>query len=68
MIKRISQDQKSTLIDTEYVVADEEGPPLPFEHSSFDLIFSSMNLHWVNDIPGVLQQVYHAENKKDVKI
>lgn len=34
--------------------ADEEC--LPFADGVFDLIVSNMTLHWVNDIPGVLQQ------------
>lgn len=37
------------------VVADEE--ILPFAQKSFDLIVSSMSLHWVNDLPGCLLQI-----------
>lgn len=37
------------------LVADEEF--LPFANSSFDLILSSMSLHWVNDLPGALLQI-----------
>ena len=35
--------------------ADEEA--LPFEPEQFDLVTSSMALHWVNDLPGALIQV-----------
>lgn len=37
------------------VAADEEA--LPFADSSFDLVVSSLALHWVNDLPGTLAQV-----------
>lgn len=37
------------------VVADEEF--LPFNKLSFNLITSSMSLHWVNDLPGALLQM-----------
>lgn len=37
------------------VVADEE--LLPFAPESFDLVASSMALHWVNDLPGSLIQI-----------
>jgi NADH dehydrogenase [ubiquinone] 1 alpha subcomplex assembly factor 5 len=30
---------------------------LPFAHGSFDLIISSLALHWVNDLPGTLLQL-----------
>lgn len=37
------------------LVADEEALPLA-EHT-FDLVFSSLALHWVNDLPGALLQI-----------
>ena len=37
------------------VAADEEF--LPFAPGSFDLVISSMSLHWVNDVPGALIQL-----------
>ena len=35
--------------------ADEEA--LPFAPASFDLVLSSLSLHWVNDLPGALFQI-----------
>ncbi|MCX7353643.1 MAG: methyltransferase domain-containing protein [Alphaproteobacteria bacterium] len=40
------------------VVADEE--TLPFRDGAFDLIASSLALHWVNDLPGALAQAQRA--------
>ena len=40
------------------LVADEEA--LPFGDSSFDLVISSLSLHWVNDLPGALAQIRRA--------
>ncbi len=40
------------------VVLDEEA--LPFAVNSLDLIISALSLHWVNDIPGLLAQVFHC--------
>ena len=40
------------------VVADEEA--LPFSPQAFDLVASSMTLHWVNDLPGTLAQARRA--------
>jgi SAM-dependent methyltransferase len=40
------------------VQADEE--VLPFADESLDLVVSSMALHWVNDLPGVLVQIRRA--------
>lgn len=41
-----------------YSVADEEY--LPLKPNSVDLVISSMSLHWVNDLPGCLDQIYKA--------
>lgn len=40
------------------VAADEEA--LPFRDSAFDLVTSSLSLHWVNDLPGALAQARRA--------
>ena len=36
------------------VVADEEA--LPFDSPRFDLVFSNLSMHWVNDLPGAMVQ------------
>ncbi|GAB1313567.1 Arginine-hydroxylase NDUFAF5 [Madurella fahalii] len=43
---------------TRQVLADEE--TLPFDPSSFDLVLSSLSMHWINDLPGVLGQINHV--------
>lgn len=40
------------------VAADEEF--LPFAEGAFDLIASTLSLHWVNDLPGALVQIRRA--------
>ena len=42
-------------IPTKTLVVDEEF--LPFDKNTFDAVLSSLSLHWVNDLPGVFQQV-----------
>ena len=37
------------------LIADEEF--LPFKENTFDLVVSSLSLHWVNDLPSTLRQV-----------
>ncbi|XP_033617060.1 arginine-hydroxylase NDUFAF5, mitochondrial isoform X2 [Fukomys damarensis] len=43
-----------TEIPTVSVLADEEF--LPFQENTFDLVVSSLSLHWVNDLPRALEQ------------
>ncbi len=40
------------------VVADEEC--LPFAENSADAVVSALSLHWVNDLPGALKQIFHV--------
>ena len=40
------------------VLADAEF--LPFAKGAFDLIFSNLDLHWTNDLPGSLLQIRRA--------
>ncbi|KAI1427487.1 S-adenosyl-L-methionine-dependent methyltransferase [Xylaria sp. FL1777] len=37
------------------VLTDEE--TLPYDTDSFDLVLSSLSMHWINDLPGVLAQL-----------
>ncbi|XP_024123208.1 arginine-hydroxylase NDUFAF5, mitochondrial isoform X2 [Oryzias melastigma] len=47
-----------TPIPTRCVLADEEF--LPFQENSFDLVVSSLSLHWINDLPGTLKQIHQV--------
>ncbi|GJN84787.1 hypothetical protein PLIIFM63780_008351 [Purpureocillium lilacinum] len=40
---------------TRQVLEDEE--TLPYEAESFDLVLSSLSMHWINDLPGILSQI-----------
>lgn len=40
---------------TRQVLQDEES--VPYEPESFDLVMSSLSLHWINDLPGILAQI-----------
>lgn len=47
---------------TRHVLADDDGGGEsllpPFEPDSFDLVLSSLSLHWINDLPGALAQIH----------
>ncbi|KAG8584024.1 hypothetical protein GDO81_008640 [Engystomops pustulosus] len=45
-------------IPTINVIADEEF--LPFKDNTFDLVVSSLSLHWVNDLPRAFQEIYRV--------
>lgn len=45
----------SELDMTREVLDDEE--TLPYSADTFDLVLSSLALHWINDLPGVLAQI-----------
>ncbi|XP_048204744.1 arginine-hydroxylase NDUFAF5, mitochondrial isoform X1 [Perognathus longimembris pacificus] len=47
-----------TDIPTISVLADEEF--LPFQENTFDLVVSSLSLHWVNDLPRALEQIHYV--------
>jgi NADH dehydrogenase [ubiquinone] 1 alpha subcomplex assembly factor 5 len=40
------------LVDVERMVVDEE--LLPFEENSLEAVVSSLSMHWVNDLPGMI--------------
>lgn len=57
----IKQDLAHAMVKTSPFLAlqgDEEY--LPFRNKSVDLVLSSLNLHWVNDLPGALIQILHS--------
>ncbi|XP_029773333.1 arginine-hydroxylase NDUFAF5, mitochondrial isoform X3 [Suricata suricatta] len=45
-------------IPTVSVLADEEF--LPFRENTFNLVVSSLSLHWVNDLPRALEQIHYV--------
>lgn len=48
-------DESPFELQTHVLKVDEEN--LPFEENSYDLVFCSLGLHWVNDIPATLRQI-----------
>lgn len=55
LYRDINHDFNKELKITRQVLEDEE--TLPFEPQSFDLVLSSLSMHWINDLPGVLSQI-----------
>ena len=43
------------------VVIDEE-QQLSFDDDSLNLVISSLNLHWINDLPASFKEIYRFEN------
>ncbi|XP_029010209.1 arginine-hydroxylase NDUFAF5, mitochondrial [Betta splendens] len=52
------KQRRQTEVQTRCVLADEEF--LPFKDSTFDLVLSSLSLHWVNDLPAALRQIHQV--------
>ncbi|XP_034053277.1 LOW QUALITY PROTEIN: arginine-hydroxylase NDUFAF5, mitochondrial-like [Gymnodraco acuticeps] len=52
------KQRRQTEIPTHHVLADEEF--LPFKENTFDLVVSSLSLHWINDLPGALRQIHQV--------
>ncbi|KAM7202791.1 S-adenosyl-L-methionine-dependent methyltransferase [Naviculisporaceae sp. PSN 640] len=50
-----NKDIGSGMTLTRHVLASEE--TLPFEAETFDLVLSSLSMHWINDLPGYLAQI-----------
>ncbi|TWW59145.1 Arginine-hydroxylase NDUFAF5, mitochondrial [Takifugu flavidus] len=51
----VRRRRRLTDVPTRCVLADEEF--LPFKEKTFDLVVSSLSLHWINDLPGALRQI-----------
>ncbi|MEQ2266988.1 NADH dehydrogenase [ubiquinone] 1 alpha subcomplex assembly factor 5 [Xenotaenia resolanae] len=56
--QQILKFQRQSEIPTQRVLADEEF--LPFRENTFDLVLSSLTLHWINDLPGGLRQIHQV--------
>ncbi|XP_044045343.1 arginine-hydroxylase NDUFAF5, mitochondrial isoform X2 [Siniperca chuatsi] len=52
------KQRRQSEIPTRCVLADEEF--LPFKENTFDLVVSSLSLHWINDLPGALKQIHQV--------
>uniref|UniRef100_A0A673G4L1 Arginine-hydroxylase NDUFAF5, mitochondrial n=1 Tax=Sinocyclocheilus rhinocerous TaxID=307959 RepID=A0A673G4L1_9TELE len=52
------RNRRKCEIPSHCVLANEEF--LPFKENTFDLVLSSMSLHWINDLPGALRQIYQV--------
>lgn len=46
-------------LELERIVGDEENLLSHFREESFDAVVSSLSMHWINDLPGVLDQIRH---------
>jgi NADH dehydrogenase [ubiquinone] 1 alpha subcomplex assembly factor 5 len=60
----VQTDLSKTMLDDTSgprVVCDEEF--LPFAENTFDAVLSAGSLHWVNDLPGALAQIYRILKK-----
>ncbi|KAI5462245.1 S-adenosyl-L-methionine-dependent methyltransferase [Mariannaea sp. PMI_226] len=55
LYRDVDEDFNKHLNITRQVIDDEES--VPFAPNSFDLVMSSLSLHWINDLPGVLSQI-----------
>uniref|UniRef100_A0A6I8N686 Arginine-hydroxylase NDUFAF5, mitochondrial n=1 Tax=Ornithorhynchus anatinus TaxID=9258 RepID=A0A6I8N686_ORNAN len=56
--KNALKNAVKTEISTVSVLADEEF--LPFKENTFDLVVSSLSLHWVNDLPRAFKQIHEV--------
>ena len=57
--RRLLGHKNAFIVTTDIsLIADDEF--LPFAAGSFDLVISNLNLHWVNDLPGVLAQIKYV--------
>lgn len=52
------RNRKTSDIPAQCVMADEEF--LPFKENTFDLVLSSLSMHWINDLPGALRQIHQV--------
>ncbi|GIY27405.1 arginine-hydroxylase NDUFAF5, mitochondrial [Caerostris darwini] len=56
--KMLEETKVSEDIPSFKLIVDEEN--LPFADNSVELFISSLNFHWINDLPGVFEQIHRA--------
>jgi NADH dehydrogenase [ubiquinone] 1 alpha subcomplex assembly factor 5 len=54
------QDKEARKRCEAYKLHADEEDKLPFPGGTFDLVLSSQSLHWVNDLPGLFQEVFRV--------
>ncbi|KAF5678901.1 putative methyltransferase [Fusarium heterosporum] len=54
----VDHDFNKKINITRKVMDDQE--TIPYDPASFDLVMSSLSLHWINDLPGILTQINHV--------
>lgn len=52
-----TQHSDNTLVERVRLRGNEENPLSCVEKGSVDIVLSSLSMHWVNDLPGALQQI-----------
>ncbi|KAM4060001.1 methyltransferase [Hirsutella rhossiliensis] len=55
LFRDADHDFNKKLCITRQVLQDEE--TIPYEAESFDMVMSSLSMHWINDLPGILSQI-----------
>ncbi|XP_075719206.1 arginine-hydroxylase NDUFAF5, mitochondrial isoform X2 [Rhinoderma darwinii] len=58
MCEEVLKNCAASEIPTINVIADEEF--LPFKDNTFDLVVSSLSLHWVNDLPRTFEEIHRV--------
>jgi len=59
MLKRDEGQYHPDGVEITYNIWEDE-TKLPYESDSVDVVFSSMALHWINDLPGVCKEVHRV--------
>ncbi|XP_047916913.2 arginine-hydroxylase NDUFAF5, mitochondrial isoform X1 [Anser cygnoides] len=58
MAENVFKNAVESEVPTINIVADEEF--LPFKEDTFDLVVSSLSLHWVNDLPKAFREIHQV--------
>jgi NADH dehydrogenase [ubiquinone] 1 alpha subcomplex assembly factor 5 len=55
--KELELEAQNAGVSVTRTIAPLDGSSLPYPDASFDLVFSSMSLHWINDVPRLFSEV-----------